>query len=338
MKTLGHKTIPLHNIILPGDWHKIEMERAITKRAQSIEEVGLLHEPIVRKVPEGFALVSGRHRLAAMIHLGWKMVPCKVVDCDRDEAEDLAFHENFHRRHYTNVELAELCDAYRTEVEERLRKRNPDVSEKTISTELYREVAKQTGVKPRTVKNARYARDRMIREKDVSRNVDHKTPQPPRPRKPPPPLPPGFQNLGMEIDETESAEIGQTVAQLDRALKSLGSARGAIMSAPRVRGEANSLAQRKINDVIRFVRRLVPNSVCPWCKGMPIARAECTACLGSGTFHVTPTTAVPEEFLDADNPILMYGGQTYEAHEFFQKFVDPTTPDDPGDDEEDPFG
>ncbi|HOO77599.1 MAG TPA: ParB/RepB/Spo0J family partition protein [bacterium] len=55
-------------------------EEEVDRLAESIRELGLLSPPVVKPAPEGWDLVSGSRRLAAVKKLGWKSVPVLAVE------------------------------------------------------------------------------------------------------------------------------------------------------------------------------------------------------------------------------------------------------------------
>src|SRR5262249_12382062 len=63
--------------------------RDVEALAGSIQEVGLLCPLLVCHDPgtDSYRLVAGRRRLAAVKLLGWKKVPCSVLDLDGLQAE-----------------------------------------------------------------------------------------------------------------------------------------------------------------------------------------------------------------------------------------------------------
>jgi N6-adenosine-specific RNA methylase IME4 len=72
--------------------------------AASIDEVGLLHPPVV--TPDG-TLVVGERRLAACKALGWTVVPVREIDIDAIVRGELA--ENTHRKDFTPSEIVAIA-------------------------------------------------------------------------------------------------------------------------------------------------------------------------------------------------------------------------------------
>lgn len=73
--------------------------------ARSIEEVGLLHPLLVKRIDGGFRLVAGERRLRAARKLGHKSVPAIVIN-DRTSTMQVQLVENLQREDLNPVERA----------------------------------------------------------------------------------------------------------------------------------------------------------------------------------------------------------------------------------------
>jgi ParB family chromosome partitioning protein len=56
----------------------------------SIEEKGLLEPIVVRPVEDGFEVVAGHRRLEACKRLGWRKIPCHIIELDDREAYEVS--------------------------------------------------------------------------------------------------------------------------------------------------------------------------------------------------------------------------------------------------------
>jgi ParB-like chromosome segregation protein Spo0J len=74
--------------------------------AASIEEVGLLHPPVI--TPDG-ELIAGARRIAAGKLLGWKDTPVRLIDLDQIVRGEFA--ENTHRKNFLPSEIASIMGA-----------------------------------------------------------------------------------------------------------------------------------------------------------------------------------------------------------------------------------
>jgi len=79
----------------------------------SIERLGVIHEPVVRRLPDGsYELVAGAHRLRELEARGEREALVKVVDADSRTAIEINLIENIARGTYDPVELSEALNRY----------------------------------------------------------------------------------------------------------------------------------------------------------------------------------------------------------------------------------
>jgi ParB family chromosome partitioning protein len=71
--------------------------KGIEELAASIEQHGLMQPVVIRRCPDGYELVAGHRRLAAVEGLGWSTVPAVIREADDDEAYVLTLVENLQR-------------------------------------------------------------------------------------------------------------------------------------------------------------------------------------------------------------------------------------------------
>lgn len=84
----------------------------------SMGKIGLKTPITVRKQKEEIILVAGWHRLEAARQLGWKTIPCFVVEAD-EEALPWRIIENLHRAELTVLERADYIEEIRALLEMR---------------------------------------------------------------------------------------------------------------------------------------------------------------------------------------------------------------------------
>ena len=115
------KRIPI-SAIRVGRRHRKDLGN-IRALAHSIQEIGLLHPPVIR--PDG-VLIAGERRLQALQLLGWKKVPVTIVDLDRVIRGEVA--ENVFRQDFRPSEMVQIARALepilRKEAKARQGKRN----------------------------------------------------------------------------------------------------------------------------------------------------------------------------------------------------------------------
>lgn len=69
----------------------------------------------MRIVEEGFEVIAGNRRLEACRRLGWKKIPCHVVELSDKEAFEVSLIENLQRKTLNPIEEAEAFRKYVTE-------------------------------------------------------------------------------------------------------------------------------------------------------------------------------------------------------------------------------
>lgn len=110
---------------------------ALNELADSIALHGILQPLTVRRVSDGWQLVSGERRLRAAKLAGLRVVPCLVAAVDQEESSLLALVENLQRRDLDFLEealaLSQLISTYRLTQEDaarRLGKSQPAIANK----------------------------------------------------------------------------------------------------------------------------------------------------------------------------------------------------------------
>lgn len=100
--------------------HVDELKKSIAALGGRKDGRGLIHPVRVRKVSDcSYEIIGGGHRVAACRQLGWKTVPCHVVDDDDMHAELASIDENLVRARLGPGALA-LALAKRKEIYEAL--------------------------------------------------------------------------------------------------------------------------------------------------------------------------------------------------------------------------
>ncbi len=104
MTELRH--IPIENIRRRPD-ARPRTDEALLTLAESINKIGLISPIRVRQVGDGYEVTAGSHRLQAMDSLGWREVPCLIVNEDDVAAEMAMIAENVHRAELSKLERDE---------------------------------------------------------------------------------------------------------------------------------------------------------------------------------------------------------------------------------------
>lgn len=149
--THTEKTIPVSQIITGGKRLRPVDPDAVKGLAESIAQVGLMQPIVVAKTDDAdeFALIAGRHRLAAVKKLGHESIRCVVrTVANRDEAQLLEIDENLSRKNLSAAEEASQIKL-RKELWDRIAEASGAKSEKkrgkTEKGMSVRELAKKTG-------------------------------------------------------------------------------------------------------------------------------------------------------------------------------------------------
>ncbi len=96
---------------VPGRLRKNTDRAALTGLMVSIAQVGLIQPLTVRKTPEGYELIAGERRLKACKLLGYKEIPCVVMQAGEEKCAIMALSENLQRTPLHYLEEAERLQA-----------------------------------------------------------------------------------------------------------------------------------------------------------------------------------------------------------------------------------
>jgi len=106
--------IPVEKVKIPE--HRVSAKFTSEQEAffkASIEKLGVIHEPVVRKLPDGsYELIAGAHRLRELAARGEREVLCKVIEADDLAAIEINLIENVARGDYNPVEISEQLNRY----------------------------------------------------------------------------------------------------------------------------------------------------------------------------------------------------------------------------------
>ena len=76
----------------------------VDELADSINKIGLLSPIVVRSTISGFEVVAGNRRFKACKKLGWKKIPCHILELNDKSAFEISIIENVNRRTLTFIE------------------------------------------------------------------------------------------------------------------------------------------------------------------------------------------------------------------------------------------
>ena len=116
---LGKEIVPLEVSKIvpnPNQPRKVFKEEQILRLADSIRQFGIIQPLTVRKIDDGYELVSGERRLRAAKELGMRYVPCVVSNASEEESAEISIIENLIREDLNIFEQAlaieTLIDTY----------------------------------------------------------------------------------------------------------------------------------------------------------------------------------------------------------------------------------
>lgn len=354
MNTLWVKNCDLTKLNLPGNWRKILDDPQVPVMAESIKEFGILHEPIVRF--KDMKPVCGLHRIAACLTLGKTSCLAKFVECTDEEMEVMRLIENGHRNHNekSSVEMIEeltrriaemdakkKADLLSGEEEARKPKEKLDIwragRPKTPKGKARDIIAAKEGISANAIRMREY-RERKDKFADVtSRDRSVLT-------------------LGFTLDDATRKKVDEASARIMEASKNISRALAVLTALdnaglPVHAGRINHIRD-DLGHMSTALRGSKPYSLCPYCKGLEVVTAKCTACMTTGFIMESQKDGVPEELWDEKEPKVIFQGQMMLYSQFEEEQPDAEPPLPPPDwsgvdpdgeiavveEEEDPWG
>jgi ParB family chromosome partitioning protein len=91
----------------PFQPRRIFDEEKINELAQSIKEHGVFQPIILKKVKQGYIIVSGERRYRAALKVGLKTIPSIIRQYEESKVAEIALAENLQRENLTPIEEAE---------------------------------------------------------------------------------------------------------------------------------------------------------------------------------------------------------------------------------------
>lgn len=326
---LGVADIQISHLKLPGDWRMILELPAVEARAQSIDAVGLLQYPVVRK--SDHRLLAGRKRVAAHCRLNRESIKCLFVECDDVQAEIIERTENGERDHdpgqqrVDQMRVVELLAKAAKDVplpEHPGRGRKP-----TTKGAAIRLLAQERGVTEHAVRVALCRERNRKHEEEVRIAEEAGLPPPPKLgalRAVRPPVEakaaPIDNPWGIPCDaafyascEAVNEYLHEVRSSIIAAIKRLTQLRNAELPVDLVkidRAKDGLLEVRALVDGMKIVM------LCPYCKGLPNVTPKCGGCATRAYITKAQLESVPEEFLRTQNPVVLWEGQIYPMSEF----------------------
>jgi hypothetical protein len=307
MKWLGYKQVAVKSIHLDAaDIRKRTKAAHVSELAADIRDAGdePIHAPTIQARTN--KLVCGRDRMAAIVILKSKRLWVRVADCTDAEAAKLERRENIYRRPTENRSalLAELVALRTKEIQAGEGRTVSLAPRQSAKAEARRQIARAAGITPAAVKKAEQRAAAKVPPSDGAGapvSADGRGEAPPEAEA-------TLDLLGCDDASGEAmakfARFDQ--AAIDEADKYMRLAQTAI-----ARMAPSTMAQELKADVHRVasrVRAARPESICPWCKGLPRPEAPpCAPCGGLGYVSKEIAGRAPKELLDTSVAPLVAG-------------------------------
>lgn len=334
MNELGHSTIAIAKLKLPGTFAQRMKDPDVAELAKNIEALnGLIHDPVVRKKDK--LLLAGQGRVAAFKKLGRDKIPVKYVDCTDDEVERIRKSEDAYRRHSPERQaelIGELVELMAKELAEDPGPKRPGKRPKSPRGRARERIADDRGIKPESVRIAEWRED--LRAEAKSRGVTQAQVLKERKAAKPSgngkvvveaPVPPVL-TMDMELDEAFSIEMRDIQERIDTAARTLAAAASVLTvlvstSLP-IRVEEAHRAKEALQIASHQVRALRPHSLCAACKGIDEVTRQCVTCRKSAYLTKEELSLVPRALLDLENPVVLFQGRLVPRDEFFRTPTD----------------
>jgi hypothetical protein len=291
MEVFGLKQFDIRSIRKPGNWRAILEEPGVMRKALSIQGVGLIHEPLVRRSDK--LLVVGQRRVAAHEKLGLTSFLGKDIECSDEEVTILRRVENAERDHNPGqqaADMADLVNLYEKNLATTWPDRDADGKRKSKRARARELVAQERGVKPSSVRMAEY---RAQKRTELPKST--------------------LANLGMDLDAVFVEQVAHVHAELTTIagrVQSAVTAIGALLRSDKpVQHARLEPLKAQLSDTAAALRKYLPVSLCPNCKGLETVQKECVACLATGYITRAQEADVPASLLDEAHPMVTFRGK-----------------------------
>lgn len=322
MNVIAIKNVRIDSLHLPGDWRKRLTRKSVKRLAESVEELAMLHEPIVRK--ETNELLTGMDRTAAHVLLKRDEIRVKMVECSDEEALMIRDHENSRRRHNEagKVEIVEPVmpalqareKAIKAKGEHKTKERRPG-RPKTARGMAYEQEAEARGIRPNSVRTQAW-RERAKAEREKQHKEQTKAKDP-------------IYCFGMELDEAGLKIVIAMQQSLIEANGLIVNAQRELTQAMKLPGAATRLAFMKdtLSETANTIRDLVPTMLCPYCKWLEPVTKDCACCEGAGFIGKGKESGVPKELMDKNNLVVLHRTEMVPVGKFVEPPPEPKAAD-----------
>lgn len=304
-------------LCLPGDWQRILDSPAAQEQAESIQRVGLIHHPVVRRSDR--LLICGHTRIAGLVILGETHVQAKVIECSDEHVKAMRSEENSERAHDP--------DAQRVAREQRLAEVTQEIvdggvdnrTEWSVKAEARGIVAEEAGIKRESLHQGEW-RERE-RQKKIEAEQAELRAHP-------------VDDRGMEMDDAFLVQLGLVRKRLRDAAAKMKSATATLrtmkaQSLPFSHITIDELAER-IANVAADVAAESPRTLCHFCRALAGVVENCADCRSTGWLSrraFDDAGEIPPALADDENPAVMYRGDIVTVDDYLKAHA-PEEPDE----------
>ena len=271
----SRRQVNITKLRLPGDMRRRMESARVKERAHSIDDIGMLHCPIVRWPT--LELICGKDRVAALMLRGSVAVEVDLVECSDEEAKKIELAENYHRRHNEEEQRLMMTKMMADYTEDDAK---PDVDRKAMAS-LMEHVPGEIPVKGESEKRQGRRSKATVRRE-------------------------GIKTMGMAVDDEWMAGTQKCLRHVLTAEKRVRAAMTALghLKEPYPRGKGDRL-RHAAKQFLAELKAAVPSMLCPHCKNVDGIKELCVGCQSSGFITKGQEKGVPRA--------LMHGGSEAEV-------------------------
>ncbi len=297
----GLKKLKISALILPGDWKEILASEQAREQAESIQRVGLIHPPTVRKSDK--VLICGAYRTAGLVLLETEYVHAKVIECNDEHVKAMRSEENSERRHDPEAQREARRKRLAEIVAEVVSEGPPETEtgrKRSVTAVALERQADELGVKTTSLYQATY-RDRQRAAKDEEkRNLKEHPP---------------VNDRGMELDEAFSSQL---LIVRQRVLAAKSKVLAAATSFASMKGHGLPFSHKVETEYVERLHTLAadialetPITLCPYCRALAGVVENCNNCRCTGWLSqrdLDEGGEIPIPLLDDEEPAVLYQG------------------------------
>lgn len=303
----GIRKYQIDKLRLPGDWPRILDSKAAQEQAGSIDAVGLIHHPVVRKSDR--LVICGHTRIAGLMLLGETHVQAKVIECNDEHVEAMRSHENSERTHDPAGQRS-ARQARLAEISQELSEDGEVRTERKLGTEARDRLANEEGIKRRSIHQNDWRQRQRQAKLDAEQAELRADP---------------VDDRGMEMDDAFLVQLGLVRRRLREALAKMTSAITSLRAMksqglPFSHATIDELAER-MGAIAADVSAESPRTLCYYCRALGGVVEDCADCKSTGWMSnraCEDAGEIPPGLADDSNPAVMYRGEIVTVDEYLK--------------------